>query len=90
MLRNQSRNNCGKRKERTRKEKDIQEEEEEEEEEEEMHAVRGSTWVVEKAGALGWAGLTWFFINVGGASGGNPCLAPIGVEPSYSDSASLV
>jgi hypothetical protein len=38
MLRNQSRNNCEKRKERTRKEKDIQEEEEEK-----VLAVRGST-----------------------------------------------
>jgi hypothetical protein len=39
MLRNQSRNNCEKRKERTRKDKDIQGEEEEEEE---NLAVRGS------------------------------------------------
>jgi hypothetical protein len=38
MLRNQSRNNCEKRKERTRKEKDIQEAEEGK-----KLAVRGST-----------------------------------------------
>jgi hypothetical protein len=66
MLRNQSRNNCKKRKERTRKEKDIQEEEEK------MLAVRRSTherwkgqgrWV-----GLGWARLTWFVITWGAAS----------------------
>jgi hypothetical protein len=70
MLRNQSRNNCEKRKEKDRQE------EEEEGEGEKMLAVRRSTherwkrqgrWV-----GLGWDGLTWFFVNVGGASGGNP------------------
>jgi hypothetical protein len=61
MLKNQSRNNCEKGKERTRKEKDRQEKEEEEEEEE-MLAVRGSIYERWKRQGrwVGWAGLTWF------------------------------
>jgi hypothetical protein len=57
MLKNQSRNNCEKGKERTRKEKDRQEKEEEE-----MLAVRGSIYERWKRQGrwVGWAGLTWF------------------------------
>jgi hypothetical protein len=60
MLRNQSRNSCEKRKESTRKEKDIQKEEEK------KLAVRGSTHERWKRQALGQARLTWFFHKRGG------------------------